>query len=484
MFEGKEVLVALAGAGAGKTTFLVDKIISELQDNIPEQIAMVTFTKKGVQEFIERVNLVAGITKSSMLFFKTLHAMAFSNLKLDYTKVLTEWKRDEFIKNVKLPYALEHLDLYDTKRLGGEVDLRELDWFTPLTYKTIVLDYQELKQKEGLFDFTDCLLQYLEEGTSLPVDVAFIDEAQDLTPIQWKVCLKMFVNAKKVYIAGDDYQSIYTHAGATPKPLIALSNKYPTVKLEKSYRLSKSVYKYASLLTDFIGDKIDKDFKPSKIEEGKVEFMPDDWSIINHFIYDDFARPISVVQWYLLFRTNYHSERMTATLRGLSIPFHTALGFCISEKKLRLLRKFDNYNKLGFGSEKSRDEFQRKYSIPSFDCRITETALFDTIEEAIEMENYVDRYGIDNLWKMSKETPYILVATIHAVKGGEAENVVLFTDWTRRIHRNWYVDPDSEYRVLYVGITRSRKNLYFVDTKSTYNCMDICRTLQREVRRI
>ncbi len=49
--------------------------------------------------------------------------------------------------------------------------------------------------------------------------------------------------------------------------------------------------------------------------------------------------------------------------------------------------------------------------------------------------------------------------TIHACKGTEADNVLLLTDITQRIREKGL--DDSERRVLYVGMTRARHNLYY-----------------------
>ena len=62
----------------------------------------------------------------------------------------------------------------------------------------------------------------------------------------------------------------------------------------------------------------------------------------------------------------------------------------------------------------------------------------------------------------------IRINTIHSVKGAEADNVVLLMDITKQIYTNLHNNPDSEYRVLYVACTRTRKNLFIVESQSTY----------------
>jgi len=56
--------------------------------------------------------------------------------------------------------------------------------------------------------------------------------------------------------------------------------------------------------------------------------------------------------------------------------------------------------------------------------------------------------------------PRIKLSTIHGAKGGEADNVVLFTDLTTAALKE---RGDDIHRVFYVGVTRTRQNLYIVE---------------------
>jgi hypothetical protein len=58
--------------------------------------------------------------------------------------------------------------------------------------------------------------------------------------------------------------------------------------------------------------------------------------------------------------------------------------------------------------------------------------------------------------------PRIKISTIHAAKGGEADNVVLMSDMSYRCYENMTRKPDDEIRVWYVGMTRCRKTLNIV----------------------
>lgn len=60
------------------------------------------------------------------------------------------------------------------------------------------------------------------------------------------------------------------------------------------------------------------------------------------------------------------------------------------------------------------------------------------------------------------QKPKIHIDTIHSQKGGEADHVVLLTDWTKRTSDGFDLAPDGEHRVFYVGATRARESLHIV----------------------
>ena len=67
--------------------------------------------------------------------------------------------------------------------------------------------------------------------------------------------------------------------------------------------------------------------------------------------------------------------------------------------------------------------------------------------------------------KITKE-PRIRLSTIHAAKGGEAENVILLTDISSRVYKSFQDNPDDESRVFYVGLTRAKENLYLIEPQT------------------
>jgi superfamily I DNA/RNA helicase len=66
------------------------------------------------------------------------------------------------------------------------------------------------------------------------------------------------------------------------------------------------------------------------------------------------------------------------------------------------------------------------------------------------------------------------------VKGGEAKNVAIMLDTTGRTTGNIFRDVDEELRILYVGVTRTKQNLYLIDSRNGQGYDKILETIKTE----
>ena len=69
--------------------------------------------------------------------------------------------------------------------------------------------------------------------------------------------------------------------------------------------------------------------------------------------------------------------------------------------------------------------------------------------------------------------PRIVVSTIHGSKGGEADNVVVFSDISASAERDMRVKPDDMHRVFYVAVTRTREKLFIIEAENLTRSYDI-----------
>ena len=202
MFEDKDVKVILAQAGAGKTRRLIDEVSKELETRRPEELAFVTFTRKGAEEGLHRVCSKLVLTPDDLPYFRTLHSLTFHALGLKATQMFGRLDQRKF--NKEYGYDVNrcevdtgkvaptkdslYLNFYDLERSGALTSKQIVEADIELGYyHQLVRKYEEYKANEHLVDFFDCLIKYVQEGDSLPCKVVFIDEAQDISALQFSL---------------------------------------------------------------------------------------------------------------------------------------------------------------------------------------------------------------------------------------------------------------------------------------------------------
>ena len=481
-FNTDDVTIHLASAGAGKTTTAMQVITDALKSYRPDEIAFVTYTRKGVETGVARALAVnKDLTPDDLMHFKTLHALCFREAHLARKNIITQSDITQF--NSELGFSLTMNDAfghvteddrllqrYDAERSGSKRGVFVDGNYDRFRYDRLVNAYKAFKEGHDLVDFYDCLLKYMEQGEPLQgVKIALIDECQDLTPLQWQVCMKAFSEAEKVICLGDDFQCLYTYNGAAPELLVEMASHYKTVKHEISYRLPRKVYEFSKGITDLIQEKVEKDYRPADDREGFVETLPDR-NVLARLIRDDLkSNGVMPGRWYLLFRTNCFIADMASVLEQFIVPYHTSKGFCIPARELNKIERYYSYRKVGYGSEEAKQRFMEENKITDINDSFMHSELIPG-KERYFYQDLVDTWGLETLKKMSAMTePFCLLSTVHKVKGGEADYTAMFMDCTRVVSENITLNADEELRVLYVGCTRSREGLYLIPASGKYS---------------
>ena len=276
------------------------------------------------------------------------------------------------------------------------------------------------------------------------------------------------------------HNSIYSYSGARPDFLIQLSKQYPVEYLSKSYRIPYSVFRLASAITDFIGAKTDlKAEHREENGEGSITQLNAVDRLVNFIDEDCIRNNPNKTSWYILCRNNCFLDSPKRVLEESLIPYWTSDGFFMGGEIMRRLKTYENFKLEGYKDEKKKEEFQRKFGIEDFNAPFTETNLFTEGRKWV-YASYIEKYGLKKLEEMCKWNPPILISTIHHVKGGEADNVAVMLDTTRRTQGNVFCDIDEELRILYVAVTRTKKNLFLIDSKDGQGYDKILEVIKQE----
>ena len=109
------------------------------------------------------------------------------------------------------------------------------------------------KKTYHLIDFTDMIQKFINCGHCPEFDVIFIDEAQDLSLIQWGMVKKLQEYSKDIYVAGDDDQAIFGWAGADVESFINFDAK--EIPLTQSNGIPAEVQEIALKIISKIDNK-------------------------------------------------------------------------------------------------------------------------------------------------------------------------------------------------------------------------------------
>ena len=490
--------------GCGKTYFLIEKIRQALTAGIaPDRIGYVSFTNKPIDEAALRVGREFGLTRKDFPFLKTLHALCFHALGLTKTDVVTNedyaalgrmlglnFKEarsvdpdDDWVMPGEL-YHDDYLRMYDRSRLrmipleqefneAGSYDI----FFPALTQAAGT--WKHYKTVNGRLDFTDMLVQFLEIGEPPRLELLIVDEAQDLTPLQWAVVRRLMQKAAYTYFAGDDDQAIHTWAGVDIKLFLNASEHYQV--LQQSFRLPKAVHALADRVVRRIDVRQPKLWMPTD-REGSVNFHMDRHTV-----------PLDQGSWTIMARTNYQVNEIAKELREDGIFYRRGTQRSVS---LELAVALDAWSRIWDAQTISKDQAKALYKrLPKTGKR---AALQPNALAALDTADPEGQFTLGDLWKdyglistargvevfnLSPDDEYyikalqrrgidllaepqIKLSTIHAMKGGEDDNIMLMTDSTRNCCTS--LDQDNEHRVFYVGISRAKENLHVVESSRKY----------------
>ena len=487
--------IVLGPPGTGKTTYLLDKAEEFLEMGIrPEKLGYVAFTKKAANEALTRAVPKFGYETKELVYFRTLHSLCYHWLGLTRSDVMARSNLREFSKSIgeRISSAWEGENLMALNSKGdkmlflenmarnqclgfreqwnnanSDISWMHFDWFSK--------NYSKYKENNFLIDYTDMLEMFLQSRGSPNLDVLIVDEAQDLSALQWKCIEKLASNVEHVYIAGDDDQAIYRWAGADVQHFIDLKGK--NTYLKQSYRVPRKVHDVALGIVKRIGSRKEKVWEP-KTEEGTVNFH-------TSFEHVD----ISQGDWLFLARNNYLLNAVEDYLQVSGRIYQKANKPSVSEnlitaiKDWESLRKGDSieagrirkiygYMKAGKGVKRGYKTLKTVRDDLNLDIKTLKAdhgLLLDCIwHECFDLIGNTQReYVISCLRKGEKlVSSKIRLNPIHAAKGGECENVVLLTDLANKTWEELYTNPDNECRAFYVGVTRTKSNLHLIRGKT------------------
>ena len=462
--------------GTGKTRRLLNEVQKYVDKGIPlNRIGYFAFTRKAAGEARDRfLKIKTELTKKDIKYFQTLHSLAFNRLGLKEENVMQDlnYKAIGDTCGIQIKYASyetnnwngifssdsEYLGLINLARVKQISVLEQLDLNEHLSrierdkLDAIDKEISNYKKIYNLIDFTDMIQKFLDTNDTPEFDVIFVDEAQDLSLIQWSMINKIEKDTGcDVWVAGDDDQAIFGWAGADVDSFINYNAE--EIPLTKSERVPSSIQKIALDVINRIQDnRIDKKYFP-KSELGEI---------YERYKISDID--MTTGDWLILTRTKSILKSVPTYLKKKGLFFNTAQGNSIGKSL---------YEDIQYWSQ-----LQKRIPLPDIQVQRIKERIKDSMNLSLKWYDAFDNVSDSQITYMrllllNHEDPTkearIKVSTIHGAKGGEATNVILFlnhTSNTLKGAKKSAAKQDEEYRVWYVGITRSMKNLYLIKSQN------------------
>ena len=483
--------------GTGKTHTLLQHIEKFLEHTSPDKIGYFTFSRNAAQEGKQRSVDKFKLSYDDLPYFQTLHSFCFNQLGLNKNQVMKEKHYKDLGEKMGLEIEgtqqdEDHDSVFYSKnpyvQLINVARSKEID---PVKYyhltnnpkislnklEIISDELERYKEQHGLIDFPDMIEKFLESGVSPKLRVMFVDEAQDLSLIQWKLVRKIEESSTDCFVAGDDDQGIYKWNGAHVNTFINLEGTRKI--LEQSYRVPRKPFDLADKIISKVKNRVEKKYYP-KESDGHVERCP-------HLSQIDFSHG----KWLVLTTANYMLNSVGEILDEKGLYWQRRNSTPRVKNIYEIIQKWDelrtgvplHYNDIKKIKAKMNKTWDKKlfkdmpkdafYDIDTLKEKfglLTESEWYESLDELGDQ----DIKKILRLMESGEDltrNPRIKISTIHGVKGNERENVVVTTELSGAAFEEYQKNPDDTHRLFYVACTRTENNLYIIEpqTRKAYD---------------
>lgn len=509
----------LAGAGTGKTRAITHRIAHGVATGVyqPTEVLAVTFTTRAAGEMRGRLRTLGAAGVQA----RTFHSAALRQLRYFWPRTygtelptLTESKIGMLAtaaarQRVKADQALlrdvaSEIEWSKVSNIGPELYAkiapsrgRSVNGHDPETIARIFATYEDVKRNQSRMDMEDVLLLAAgllaqDERVAAQVRSQYkffvVDEFQDVSPIQASLLDLWLGGRDELCVVGDPAQTIYSFAGANASYLRDFTTKFPqvtSVELVRNYRSTPQIVEMANTLlqgTPSAGVEL----KAQQPGGAQVLFQPNPDEVaeaerVAAEIKGLLTRGTPASEIAVLFRINAQSDSFEEALAARGIPYviRGAARFFdrpeVREAVTRLrgaARSGDHEADadvatmtaavlagMGWTAAPPNGRGQIRDRWESWQALVDQASEFGGLDLGAFVDD-LDRRASEQHAPMAGG---VTLATLHAAKGLEWDTVFVcgLVDGTLPIT---YADSpaavEEERRLLYVGMTRARRDLH------------------------
>ena len=299
--------LVIAGAGTGKTSTMITKIKNILEHSIvrPDQLLILTFSKKAAGEIKERLSGKLKIDCEPG-FAGTFHSFSLKLLKDHKDEYLKHRKIDSFpavIGKEEKESIMKELIMEKPERFLGlpantviklAENIDHLDNKILLKLKSgplfdeitdIINKFENYKKDKLLIEFEDMInhttelletYPHVRERVTSRYRYIFVDEFQDTSENNFRL-LSLLIpeNNRNLFMVGDDFQSIYKFRHSRVEYIINAEKFFPGISIHKltvNYRSHKEIITLSNRFINLNKFRTSKKITSHNGKGGKVRF--------------------------------------------------------------------------------------------------------------------------------------------------------------------------------------------------------------------
>jgi DNA helicase-2/ATP-dependent DNA helicase PcrA len=510
----------LAGAGTGKTRAITHRIAHGVATGIyaPTEVLALSFTTRAAGEMRGRLRLLG----ASGVQARTFHSAALRQLRFFWPRIhghelptliesklgilATAARRRRLTTDQALLRDLaseiewskvSNVSPDDYARIAPGRS-RSVGDLTPETVAGVFESYEETKREQGRMDMEDVLLFTAglladDERVSAQVRQQYkwfvVDEFQDVSPIQYALLELWLGGRDELCVVGDPAQTIYSFAGAQASYLRDFSSRFPdaaSIDLVRNYRSTPEVVGFANRIlagTPSQGVQLVAQRPTGPVVVAQA--CPDEVAEAQHVAgriaeLRDSGTPASEIA--VLFRINAQSEAFEDALAGRGIPYvirgaarffdrpevrqavtllrGTARGGQAADEPLVDVVRA-TLGGMGWSPEAPTSRGQTRDRWESLQALVDQAVEFATTDGS-DLGGFVDELDRRASEQHAPVAEGVTLATLHTAKGLEWDAVFLcgMQEGTLPIvYAETPAEVEEERRLLYVGVTRARRQL-------------------------
>lgn len=291
--------LVLAGPGSGKTTVIVNRIISLIKEHSvsPSSILVITFTKAAAKSMRQRFLSLTGESYVSVTF-GTFHAVFFSMLRHAYNysagSIIKADIQYNYIRNAAMGFELEYPDenemvtgiISEISRVKSNrlcIDTYEAVSCPAATFRLIYKKYENMLISRRMIDYDDMIIMCYEllskradyrKAWQDKYKYILVDEFQDINKAQYDTIKLIAGKQANLFVVGDDDQSIYAFRGSKPDIMLGLSTECRDIVqmyLNTNYRCSSEIVAGARSLIEYNKVRFAKDIRSCGMCSGRIK---------------------------------------------------------------------------------------------------------------------------------------------------------------------------------------------------------------------